>query len=66
MQEFLLRVCGPDIRCVKEDFAARFEHQSQSSLSVVVSFHVILCFVDCRLCFFDCHPHPFCEFIDCF
>jgi len=46
---------------IKEDFITQVEHWSQSSSLVVVSFHVILCFADCRLCFFDRCPHPFCH-----
>jgi len=38
---------------------------SWSSSTVVVSFHVVLCLADRRLCFFDCHSHPFCKLVDC-
>jgi len=65
MREFLQRMCSPDVRCVEEDFVAGFEHWSQSSSSVVVFFHVILCFADRGLRFFDCRPHPLCELVDC-
>ena len=54
MQEFLRRARSPDVRCVQEDFVARFEYWSRSSLIVIVPLHVVLCFVDCGLRFFDC------------
>ena len=64
MREFLRRARSPDVRCVEEDFVARFEHWSRSSLLVVIPLHVILCFADCGFGFVDCHPHPLCELID--
>jgi len=33
---------------------------------VTVSFHIVLCLVDCGFCSLDCCSHPFCKFIDCF
>jgi len=65
MQEFLQRACSLDIQCVEEDFVARVEHQSWSSVSVVIFLHVVLCFVDCGFGFIDCCPHPFRELVDC-
>jgi len=65
MREFLQRARSLDVRCVAEDFVAGFEHQSQSFSSVVVFFHVILCFADRRLRFFNCRLHPLCELVDC-
>jgi len=41
----------------------RLYHQSSSL--VIVSFYVVLCFADHRLCFLDCCLHPFHELINC-
>jgi len=64
MREFLRRACSLDVRCVKEDFVARFEHRSRSSSSVIIPLHVVLCFADHGLGFVNCRPHPLCEFVD--
>jgi len=65
MREFLRRTRSLDIRCVKEDFVARVEYWSQSSVSVIIPFHVILCLADRGFYFFDRCSHPLREFVDC-
>jgi len=66
MRKFLRRACSPDVRCIEEDFVARFEHRSRSSLSVIIPLHVILCFADCGFGFINCRPHPLRELVDRF
>jgi len=64
MREFLQRARSPDVRCIEEDFVARFEHQSRSSLSVVIPLHIVLCFADRGFGFVDCRPYPLRELVD--
>ena len=65
MQEFLQRARGLDSRRVEKDFVVWVEHQSWSSVLVVVPLHIFLYFADRGLCFFDRHSHPFCKLVNC-